>query len=279
MGDNLPLLFFECGKANLLSGEPYESLKYYSKALQVSFKQQDLEFALKTIDSLSSRGLLGYEWVRRLLLIGLAAKFSKSGAGKAAFEQIRNLASVSKGPFREPIVIVAGGCNSDVEAEMRTYKDFVLSTFNGFQGTIISGGTVSGISGLIGEVQEKYPQDLQTIGYVPQAKNSLIDNRYNEIRLTQNDNFSPLEPLQYWIDMISSGISPSKVKLLGINGGPISAFEYRLALALGSKVGIVKNSGLESDVLLNDANWNNLPELIALNLLHTEGKKFVEASI
>jgi hypothetical protein len=275
----LPQLFFEHGKAHLLSGEPYESLKDYSKALQASANSKDIESALKTINSLPRHDLIGYEWVRRLLLIGLAAKYSKSDAGKNALKLIKPLFYKSNEGFREPIVIVAGGCKSDVEVKIKTYKDFILAAFSNFYGTIISGGTISGISGLIGEVQEKYPQALRTIGYIPQAKKGLIDNRYSEIRLTQNDIFSPMEPLQYWIDIIASGICPSEVKLLGINGGLISAFEYRIALALGSNVGIVKNSGLEADILLNDANWNKVPELITINPLPTEGKAFVKESI
>jgi hypothetical protein len=47
-----------------------------------------------------------------------------------------------------------------------------------------------------------------------------------------------LEPLQYWADIITSGIEPSKVKLLGINGGKIAAAEaLYVALAKRKRVG------------------------------------------
>ena len=49
-----------------------------------------------------------------------------------------------------------------------------------------------------------------------------------------------MEPLQYWIDIVGSGIKAGSVKLLGINGGKISAIEYRIAIAFGAQVAIIK---------------------------------------
>ncbi len=45
----------------------------------------------------------------------------------------------------------------------------------GFQGTIIGGGTTAGVSGLIGAVQAAYPQSIATIGYVPASLPPGID--------------------------------------------------------------------------------------------------------
>jgi hypothetical protein len=252
-----PLAFYEQGKSYLLSGEPYESLRYYAKALQISLKEQEIELARNSINALPKRDeLLGYEWVQKLLLIGLACKFPEADAGKAALDQIKQVASKPHHRLEKPIFIVAGRCSVDVEAQMHPYKVFILETFGNFKGTIISGGTISGVSGLIGEVQQKYPSAVRTVGYVPKTETDLLDKRYSEIRFTDGETFSPIEPLQYWIDIIASGLKSLDIKLLGINGGRISAIEYRLALALGARVAIVKGSGMEADKLLSDSDWN-----------------------
>jgi hypothetical protein len=261
-----PLAVYENCKAYLLSGEPHESLRACAKALQISLKEQDVELAFNSINGLAEHDQLpGYDWVRKLLLIGLAAKFSEADDENAALDQVKQFASTPYQPLKGPIVVVAGGCSSEVEDQMRTYQELILETFRDFKGTIISGGTTSGISGLIGEAQQKYQNTIRTVGYVPKTKTDLVDKRYSEIRFTDSEKFSPIEPLQYWIDIIASGIKSSDVKLLGINGGRISAIEYRIALALGAHVAIVKGSGLEADKLLLDNDWNNSKNLIPVS--------------
>jgi hypothetical protein len=247
-------ILFQQGKSFQESGKFNESLRKYAKAIQISDNVEDISLAL---DELKNRRVqsVDYEITRKLLLIGLAVKFRSTKPGKIAYKTIKKIASRGHDSLQAPIVIVAGGCKSDVEAKIRTYKDHVLSMFDNFHGTIISGGTMCGISELVGEVQEKYQRNIRTIGYVPKAKKNLIDNHYSEIRFTQTKTFSPLEPIQYWIDIIASDILSSEVKLLGINGGRISAFEYRLALALGASVYILKDSGMEADNLLINNNW------------------------
>ncbi len=90
------------------------------------------------------------------------------------------------------------------------------------------------------------------------------DSRYSEFRITTGDDFSALETVQYWIDLVSSGIKPEEVKLLGINGGTIASAEFRLALALGATVGVIAGSGRAADELLLDPFWGRLPNLIRL---------------
>ena len=72
-------------------------------------------------------------------------------------------------------------------------------------GSIISGGTTSGISGLVGEIGLRYGELVNTIGYVPNKRSGdiKIDERYDQIRKTDHDQFSLLEPIQYWMDIIS----------------------------------------------------------------------------
>ena len=73
------------------------------------------------------------------------------------------------------------------------WKDSVTSP-----GTIISGGTTAGISGLIGDIQELHPDTVTTVGYLPAAipKKDKTDFRYQEIRKTEGAHFSVRQPLQ-----------------------------------------------------------------------------------
>jgi len=70
-----------------------------------------------------------------------------------------------------------------------------------------------------------------------------------------------LEPLQAWIDIIASGISPEEVKVLGINGGNIASIEYKLGLALGVKVAVIEESGREAGKLLKEDDWSTSTNL------------------
>jgi hypothetical protein len=81
------------------------------------------------------------------------------------------------------------------------------------------------------------------------------DDRYHHHLTTKGEDFSPLEPMQMWVDLVVSGIETRDVKVIGIGGGPIAAVEYRTALALGAEVAVIEGSGREVDKLLEDNNW------------------------
>jgi len=61
-----------------------------------------------------------------------------------------------------------------------------------------------------------------------------------------------------------AGFQPPDVRVLGIDGGPIAAFEYRLALALGAPVGVVEPSTRAAADLLADPDWREAGGLIGL---------------
>jgi hypothetical protein len=250
--------FYDMGKSYLLAGKLYESLAAYAKAIQLSTATSMIDTALKSMGSKS----LAHEWLQRLLLLGQATKFPTYEAKRA----VKKLASSGYKPIVSPVVVVAGGCDVSVEQQMQGYRQLILGAFRNFKGTIISGGTTAGISGLVGNVSEEHSDAIRTIGYVPRSTptNVSIDRRYSEIRYTEGDSLSALEPLQYWTDIIASDIPPSQVKLVGVNGGTISAAEYRIALALGAYVAVIKDSGGEAAKLLQDDDWRMSMRLVQL---------------
>jgi hypothetical protein len=114
-------------------------------------------------------------------------------------------------------------------------------------------------------VQGAFAETIHSIGYVPRGiSDASLDDRYREIRSTPGTEFSVMEPIQYWCDLIASGLLPSQVKVLGIDGGRISASEYKIALALGASVGLLEGSGREAKKLRHNRQWRTARGLLCL---------------
>ncbi len=262
---NIPWAWYSIGKLNLLLNNPYESFSAYVKAIQLSTAPFMVETSLNTLERLRivKSQIAGYEWIESLLCLGLASKF-KSEKANSKVKEMAKSGREKAGPL---CTILVGGSRDDVSEKMESFGPLLTETFADYHGTIISGGTKTGISKLAGDIKHAFPDHIHTTGYLPVAKNELADSntkRYDEIFTTSGDTFSPLEPTQYWIDILASGILPESVKLLVINGGKISSAECELALMLGAQVGILEGSGGEPVKLLADPTWSQLKSLIQL---------------
>lgn len=279
VGMNLPWAYFNLGKLYLLLNKPYESMSAHTLAIQFSTAEFMIETSLKSLERLAviEKELPGYEWIRQTLLIGLLTKFPdkiNKNTQTEYLHQLENLSTIKRekaAKIKTPVIMVAGSCDPKMENNMNDYRELLLESFKDYEGTIFSGGTISGISGLVGEIQEKRGNKVHTIGYQPVEglpDDATEDRRYSEIRKSIDADgkkeFSPMQPIQVWIDIIVSGISPSNVKVLGINGGNISSIEYKLALALGASVALIEGSGREAGKLLQENEWNGLKQLIRL---------------
>ena len=263
-GVNLPWAYYGIAEFHFLLGHIYECLAACAKAIQLSDKEFMIDTALDVVDRFKSLGqsLPELESLRRFLLLGKAVKFPSPTLQAT----IRSLAKAPASELKRPVVIVAGGCDVTVQRRIAGYRGLLEDAFRDFKGTIFSGGTTAGISGLVGDLAERYPGQIRAIGYLPQLypTDDIKDSRYAQVYTTEGRGYSPLEPLQNWIDLIAAGIPPSEVKLLGINGGEIAAFEYRLARALGAKVGLLRDSGREAGRMLWDPEWESMKGLIFL---------------
>jgi hypothetical protein len=152
--------------------------------------------------------------------------------------------------FQGPVVVLTGSCAAADESRMADFQPLMDQALHHFSGTVISGGTLNGIGKLAGNLQENHPSGLlQAMAYRPRSLPA---------------HASPLEPVQMWIDLLASGMDPGQIKLVGIGGGDISAFEYRLTLTLGAQVDIITGSGRATDELLTDPAWKNSPTLLPL---------------
>lgn len=175
-----------------------------------------------------------------------------------------------KEPFKTPVVIVAGGASKMDEGKTVEYSGFIRQLMHDFKGTIISGGTTAGIPGLVGaiktEIQESAEVGFDLLAYLPikLPANAVKEPGYDLFYESEAQGFSALDILVCWSDLISNGTNPKDVILIGIDGGEIAGMEYRIALSLGAKVGLINYSGRAVSDFVQDKNWKNHPKLLQL---------------
>lgn len=153
------------------------------------------------------------------------------------------------------VLVLAGGTGSDGAAQVRSYKEPLISGLAWFRGTLISGATTVGIAALAGDLREAGGDGIRAVGYAPARTPADVTletnpNRIDEVRHTSGVGFGVAEPLAYWRDILDASVPPGGVHVIGIGGGPISRAEYLIAAALGARVGLVRGSGRAADALL-----------------------------
>ncbi|MCM8595657.1 RyR domain-containing protein [Accumulibacter sp.] len=181
------------------------------------------------------------------------------------------------------VLFIAGGAAS-LDADTRQRIEPLLhGALEAFSGKVVSGGTVSGIPGCVGAIKATLVaagrRDFELVGYIPEhlPQDAPRDARYDRLIVCGGVRFSPDQILKSWHDLLDDGVDPRKVLLLGVGGGPLSAFEYALAVALGAGVGLVVGSGGAADRFLGDPAWSAAPNLLPLPLDGASARAFVAA--
>jgi ppGpp synthetase/RelA/SpoT-type nucleotidyltranferase len=261
---DMPWSYFDLGLFNLLLGNVMDALDYYLKAIRCSPDIWMIETTINTLNTLKlsqERQIEGIDLVKQILYLGIIFHPNLSEkTDRVITDSIKYLDSKMKQKEKyndDSIVIIAGGTDVSIERSLQFIKKSVAEAFKDFEGTIISGGTKAGICAMVGEIQEEYSDKIKTIGYIPKKfpPGVVVDKRYSTIHETKGKDFSVMEALQYWYDLMKSGIDPSRVKLIGINGGGIAAFEFHAAIVFGAQVGIMRNTGRSASELINDPSW------------------------
>ncbi len=165
-------------------------------------------------------------------------------------ELIRCAKSGTKPPYPanpfppQSVLIVAGSCLDESGLEWNQFVAALENKLSNFNGRVISGGTLAGVCREVGRLSAQLPDTERkwtSVGYLPRSTpQNLIDKRYDEHIYTDGTTFSEIEPLQYWTDLLSSGISLAQITLMRYRGGAITSYELKLASDLGSDI-IVEN--------------------------------------
>jgi serine/threonine-protein kinase len=263
-GTNLPWAHLDEGKFLACLGELLPSLDAYLEGARSAAAPHPITAALGSARRLGERLPSGNPFlsIERLLTLILALRFP----GEVSSDRIASGRDPS--PLTPPIVIVAGNSGASLHSDTVATIRRLSSAFRGFAGSLISGGTTRGISAGAGDLGAMFA-DATAVGYLPGSLPPGVEadadvRRYSELRTSDTSVFGPEEPLSYWADIAASQIAPSDVFMLGIGGGPLTSFEYRLAVLLGARVGLLRESGRAARALLDDARWAALPGLLEL---------------
>lgn len=253
LGINLPFAMFHMAQFHLMMERVNDSLCWLCRAVALTTDDGILEQTLHEARHfhLHHPNYPGLDWWMQILELSKATRRSgiEGSLNNALPAEIQAMAGE---PIASPVLILAGGCNRSVEDEVRGYTELLRFALADFHGTIICGGTRHGISDVVGELLAESNGRLRGMSWLPEriANDVQVDERYHDRRTIPGANgFSPAEPLRAWMAILASGVHPSQVKVIGVNGGPIASFEYRLAAALGGVVGLIRGSGRAANEL------------------------------
>jgi putative GTP pyrophosphokinase len=264
--------WFAVGRCHFFLGNKKECIQAYTNAVAIIINKKytgnrcliDAEIAragrLKTFEEDLA------EQIRLYLNIAMAV--SEKTTDQEHYKTSLKEAQIRQETMKTPVVIVAGGASLMDETKVSNYREYIGELMLGFKGTIISGGTTAGIPGLVGKVkaeQEKIgPVGFDLVAYLPEIlpKDAVKSLAYDHFYETDSKDFSALDILTCWADIVLSGINPANVILIGIDGGEIATMEYRIALSLGAKVCLVAYSGRAVSEFIHEKSWKDYSNLI-----------------
>jgi ppGpp synthetase/RelA/SpoT-type nucleotidyltranferase len=272
----IPWAFFDVGFLSLLLGnideQPhntnlYESLNNYLMGIRFSPNLWMIHTTIKTLNLMQEKfkDLKDIDLVMILLYLGIIFHSESNLVENRetldeAINYLRNNPTLRQNslPTNQNVIILAGGTNRAFTQELPRYGENFFNAFRGYTGVIISGGTNVGVCALAGNIQQQYPNDINLIGYIPNVLPTdgtvRRDDRYTHF-ITSGSDFSILEGLQYWYDIHNANIDPSKVKLIGLNGGEIANLEYLISIVFGAQVGLIEDSGRAASELIKNQWW------------------------
>jgi len=259
---------FAIARCYFLAGNDTECLNVYALAVDAFLKNEKVislervkaeRFLMERLEFYNSGLSLQ---IRHYLSIALYLKDREKQPG------ILDDYRINKAKITGPVVVLAGGASQMEETKKTHYHEYVSEVMLGFRGTIISGGTTVGIPGLAGEIKQQMAEkdSFALIAYLPDdlPDDAVVSPGYDILCRTNESHFSAHEIFSYWTDLITGGITPGDVTLIGIDGGNIASLEYRIALSLGAKTVLVGNSGRAASALFADKHWKNHGKLISL---------------
>jgi ppGpp synthetase/RelA/SpoT-type nucleotidyltranferase len=273
LGIELPNALFTMARCRLLLGENSACLCAYAKAIEVVLRrdtcvpQRMLSEEIQIVECLSRiKPSISGQVLVLLHLARWQAGFSGSEDSHAWLLKKR----LRRKPFKAPVLLVVGGAEFMPRHKVPSYYSYLFESLEHFEGTVVSGGTTSGIPGVVGNVtktlKDQGSQCYELLTYLPKElpPKTGVHPSYTVAGRTPENDFSERELIACWCDLLLSGIEPQKIVVLGINGGHIADFEYRLALAFGAKVGVMRDSGRAAAALLADPDWQGSRNLCEL---------------
>jgi ppGpp synthetase/RelA/SpoT-type nucleotidyltranferase len=266
VGLDLPWGYYNMGKFHFLLGDPVRGLSSYAKAIQLTSEPWILErgcASWKRMACLEGR-MEGYAAVAGLLDLGMAALSTRD---------------IPAGPDPEspgePPVIIAGAYDGSSALSPGEHREILLEAFRDFRGRIIMAGSGDLLGEIVSDAAGKYQGAFQVERPPgpPAPHGGSLDRTPRSPSGVETADLLPM--IRCWDSILRGGTHPREVRVLGIGGGVTASLEYRLALALGARVGILQASGGEAAVLLTDDDWRGSENLIPLPPDRTTLRAFI----
>lgn len=264
--------WFSVGRCHYLLGNRIECIRAYSNAVSLILNKKFTTRWLAIKEEIARvEQLAGFD--EKLaeqisLYLNMAMSVSDIVQDRSEYNKVLKQACLRKEVIKKPVVIIAGGASLMDKIKVESYSEYIKELMHEYSGTIISGGTKEGIPGLTGrikqEIEKKGPIGFELLAYLPGTlpDDASISADYDHVYRTASEEFSALDILRCWNDIILSGIHPSEVLVAGINGGQIADLEYRIALSLGAKVCLIAYSGRAVFEFVREDQWKDHPNLI-----------------
>lgn len=289
-GTELPFAYFTAGRLSLLLNEPCDAIGYYALAIRHCVNGRHCIPA----DTMEAEK----DWISRLFILKNPPPVFQWVLDLFELAEKTADAAAQEKPALPKALILAGGAASLDAKAVAGIRPLVKAALAPFRGTVISGGTVSGLPGCVGavtgELAARKAKGYRLIGYIPHKlpKDALQDRSY-ELRECGESEFSAEQIIRCWRDLLDEGVLPGQVLCLGFGGGPVALVEYFIAMALGATVAVIPlktSPAKERDAaarLASDPLWQRSPDLFSLPpdvttvraLLVQPDRKFKEETI
>jgi ppGpp synthetase/RelA/SpoT-type nucleotidyltranferase len=172
--------------------------------------------------------------------------------------------------FAGNVLVIAGESGSIKSGLEEEYGNYIENALHDFEGTIICGGTSTGLPGIVGTLTEKLRKtgkvSYKLLGYLPANRpNNITHGKgYDQFITSETSSFSFLDAFKYWIDLLLSETAFDKILVVGINGKTISELEYTFTLSLGINLAVIDRSGGAVNKILQNPMWNDEPNLLII---------------
>jgi hypothetical protein len=154
--------------------------------------------------------------------------------------------------------------------QQEEYENYIKNALRDFEGSVICGGTNTGLPGIVGTLTAKLRQldtlNYELLGYMPAnlPQNVKRGTGYDGYITSGTSTFSFLDAFKYWVDILLCDITVDKILVFGINGKTISELEYSFALSLGINIALIDKSGGAVDNIIQNPLWNQESNLLIL---------------
>jgi ppGpp synthetase/RelA/SpoT-type nucleotidyltranferase len=264
--------WFAIGRCYLFIDDEIECISSYANAVNVILDKTFLTGRtvvydeIKLIEKLTSVNVNTTRQIIRFLR--LALYLISEGNGRKQLTPSLETHKLRKEPIRTPVTIVSGEASSFNESMAYQYKEYIEELQRDYSGTIITGGTTAEIPRIFTRNNKKNRKknSYQLLAYRSglNPKKVAGSSSFQHHNLTVSVDYSALEILSYWTDLILQGILPSETKVFGFGGGDVSGLEYKIALSLGAKVYLLSTRTKSTEEIVKNPFWGDHPGLVLL---------------